>query len=79
MKYTDFYLDAEKMQDFDVLSKQEFLDSYSYLTETEYNLTRAKQSYETEGMYLDDSNTWRMACGCTEASVLDGIHNVCTK
>ena len=74
---TDFYLDSEKMLDFNVLSKQEFLDSYSYLTETEYNLTRAKQSTETEGMYLDETNTWRMKCGCTEANVLDGNHNVC--
>ena len=57
------------MQDFNVLSKQEFLNSYSYLTETEYNLTRAKQSHETEGMYLDETNTWRMSCGCTEANV----------
>ena len=75
---TDFYLDGEKMRDFNILSKHEFLDSYSYLTEIEYNLTRAKQSYETEGMYLDETNTWRMSCGCTEANVIDGNHNVCT-
>ena len=28
-------------------------------------------------MYLDSNNTWRMACGCTEANALDGNHNVC--
>lgn len=28
-------------------------------------------------MYLDKTNTWRMECGCTEANVLDGNHNVC--
>ena len=28
-------------------------------------------------MYLDDTNTWRMPCGCTEANVLDNNHNVC--
>jgi len=32
-----------------------------------------------EGMYLDENNTWRMDCGCTEANVLDGNHNVCDK
>ena len=34
---------------------------------------------EKEGMYLDKTNTWRMECGCTEANVLDGNHNVCNK
>jgi len=32
-----------------------------------------------DGMYLDENNTWRMACGCTEANVLDGNHNECNK
>ena len=32
-----------------------------------------------DGMYLDENNTWRMDCGCTEANVLDGNHNVCRK
>ena len=40
--YTDFCDDAEKMIDFVNLSKREFLSSYSYLTEIEYNLTRSK-------------------------------------
>lgn len=39
MFYTDFCSDAEKMRDFFLLTKKEFLDSYSYLTEEEYNLT----------------------------------------
>ena len=38
----DFCNDEEKMADFNLLSKDEFLDSYSYITETEYNLTRMK-------------------------------------
>ena len=41
-KYTDFFDDEEKMKDFNDLSKEEFLKSYSYLTEAEYNLTRLK-------------------------------------
>ena len=38
----DFCDDDEKMSDFNLLSKDEFLNSYSYISETEYNLTRIK-------------------------------------
>ena len=34
--------DEEKMKDFFYLSKERFLESYSYLTEEEYNLTLKK-------------------------------------
>lgn len=34
-----FIDDGEKMRDFFTLTKEEFLDSYSYLTEEEYNAT----------------------------------------
>lgn len=43
-QYTDFCDDKEKMIDFDDLTKEEFLNSYSYITEKEYNLTRIKQN-----------------------------------
>jgi hypothetical protein len=36
----DFIDDEEKMADFSKLTKEEFLDSYSYLTEIEYNNTK---------------------------------------
>ena len=39
IRYTDFIDDEEKMRDFKLLTKKEFLNSYSYLTEEEYNLT----------------------------------------
>ena len=39
MVYTDFLDDHEKMRDFWELSKEEFLASYSYLVEEEYDLT----------------------------------------
>ena len=39
MEYTDFTDDKEKMNDFFNLTKEEFLASYSYLTEEEYELT----------------------------------------
>jgi len=39
MEYTAFTTDKEKMRDFKILTKKEFLKSYSYITEAEYNLT----------------------------------------
>jgi hypothetical protein len=45
---TDFLNDEEKMYDFDRLTKEEFLFSYSYLSEEEYNLTRIAQKVLTE-------------------------------
>lgn len=42
MTYTAFTDDREKMIDFYTLSKDEFLQSYSYLTEEEYMLTLAE-------------------------------------
>lgn len=45
-KLTDFTDDKEKMRDFFLLTKEEFLRSYSYLTEIEYDLTsEAVQEY----------------------------------
>lgn len=37
----NFYCDREKMYDFRILTKDEFLQSYSYLTEKEYDNTLA--------------------------------------
>jgi len=31
----------------------------------------------SDGSYCDSTMTWRKACGCTEANVLDNNHNVC--
>jgi hypothetical protein len=42
IKYKDFCDDEEKMVDFFQLSKEEFLRSYSYMTEEEYLLTFIK-------------------------------------
>jgi len=39
MKLKSFTDDTEKMRDFKILTKEEFLNSYSYITEEEYNLT----------------------------------------
>lgn len=40
-KSNNFINDEEKMKDFKILSKEEFLQSYSYLTEEEYENTKA--------------------------------------
>ena len=45
----NFYDDAEKMADFKKLSKEEFLKSYSYLTEQEYDNTKM----------VDDLKAWQ--------------------
>ena len=45
----NFYDDAEKMADFRILSKEEFLKSYSYLTEQEYDNTKM----------VDDLKAWQ--------------------
>ena len=41
--HADCVDDKDKMKDFDELSKEDFLSSYSYITEEEYNLTRMEQ------------------------------------
>jgi len=38
---TDFLDDEEKMADFKIQTKEDFLRSYSYLTEQEYDNTNA--------------------------------------
>ena len=39
----DFLNDANKMKDFELLDKQEFLKKHPFIKEKEYNLTRLKQ------------------------------------
>ena len=39
ISFNNFVGDKEKMLDFIILTKEEFLESYSYLTEQEYNNT----------------------------------------
>ena len=41
-QYKSFIDDKEKMKDFYILSKEEFLKSYSYLNEIEYDLTKSE-------------------------------------
>tara|TARA_B100001939_G_scaffold287081_1_gene257485 strand:+ start:184 stop:720 length:537 start_codon:yes stop_codon:yes gene_type:complete len=57
---TDFTDDEEKMADFHRLTKQEFLDSYSYLTEEEYNLTMNQIRLLQEEKDISKNNTQRL-------------------
>ena len=58
-----FIDDNEKMRDFFILTKKEFLDSYSYLTEEEYDETmqavnnmtiKVSDVYELIGRFMDE-------------------------
>jgi hypothetical protein len=44
----NFLDDGEKMSDFFFLSKREFLNQYSYITEEEWFATYIKLKYESE-------------------------------
>ena len=48
--YKDFTDDKEKMVDFMILSKEDFLNSYSYLSEEEWVLTYNKIMQITDRM-----------------------------
>ena len=47
IQYTSFITDKEKMRDFEILTKEEFLNSYSYITEAEYDLTVKENNNES--------------------------------
>jgi len=44
LSQSNFLDDDEKMADFEILTKKEFLTSYSYLTEQEYDNTMVHKS-----------------------------------
>ncbi len=48
-----FINDWEKMRDFFALTKEEFLHSYSYLTENEYDATDDYYQWLTDIAYLE--------------------------
>jgi hypothetical protein len=52
--------DEEKMVDFNRLTKQEFLDSYSYLTEEEYKLTMDHMKLLQEEKSISKNNIDRL-------------------
>lgn len=52
IKITPFVDDGEKMRDFFDLTKEEFLESYSYLTEEEYDATEEYVKKHNLGPHL---------------------------
>lgn len=52
IKITPFIDDGEKMRDFFALTKEKFLDSYSYLTEEEYDATTEYVKEHNLGKHL---------------------------
>lgn len=51
-----FIDDKEKMKDFNILTKEEFLKSYSYLTEIEYEFTKILDDIITTGLDIAVDN-----------------------
>lgn len=49
----DFINDIEKMIDFEMMSKEQFLESYSYLTEDDYNVTLRKYNEQKSHEFVN--------------------------
>ena len=88
---THFCDDEEKMADFNKLTKEEFLDSYSYLTEEEYQLTMNQVKLLQEEKDVSKNNIerlikenfelrHRLACIADDIELIDRhIQNHCNK
>ena len=73
----DFCDDAEKMSDFKKLSKEEFLKSYSYLTEQEYDNTKMVDDLKAwqDGSLINTDAINKLSLGDLErvANILEGV------
>lgn len=73
----NFYDDAEKMADFRKISKEEFLKSYSYLTEQEYDNTKMVDDLKAwqDGSLIDTDAINKLSLGDLErvANILEGV------
>jgi hypothetical protein len=73
----NFYDDAEKMADFRKISKEEFLKSYSYLTEQEYDNTKMVDDLKAwqDGSLVNTDAINKLSLGDLEkvSKVLEGI------
>ena len=68
--YTDFLDDLDKVYDLLIISKEEFLNSYSYLTEKEYDLTLDKIKPRTRSAEDDEDIINNMSNLCRRAENL---------
>jgi len=73
----NFYDDAEKMADFRKISKEEFLKSYSYLTEQEYDNTKMVDDLKAwqDGSLVNTDAINKLSLGDLErvANILEGV------
>ena len=73
----NFYDDAEKMADFRKISKEEFLKSYSYLTEQEYDNKKMVDDLKAwqDGSLINTDAINKLSLGDLErvANILEGI------
>ena len=73
----NFYDDAEKMADFRKISKEEFLKSYSYLTEQEYDNTKMVDDLKAwqDGSLINTDAINKLSLGDLEkvSKILEGI------
>jgi len=76
-KSLNFSDDAEKMSDFKKLSKEEFLKSYSYLTEQEYDNTKMVDDLKAwqDGSLVNTDAINKLSLGDLErvANILEGV------
>lgn len=68
----NFIDDAEKMRDFKTLAKDEFLNSYSYLTEAEYDNTA--EIYEQIFNIAQDISEFLSYCGFDDVTDSSGYY-----
>jgi len=73
----NFYDDAEKMADFRKISKEEFLKSYSYLTEQEYDNTKMVDDLKAwqDGSLVNTDAINKLSLGDLEkvSKILEGV------
>jgi hypothetical protein len=73
----NFYDDAEKMADFRKISKEEFLKSYSYLTEQEYDNTKMVDDLKAwqDGSLINTDAINKLSLGDLKrvANILEGV------
>lgn len=67
---TSFLSDIDKMYDMLIITKGEFLDSYSYTTEAEYDLTFSLIMPVSEELQANEDQISTMADLCREAENL---------
>jgi hypothetical protein len=74
--FNSFEVEADSEEEAE--EKVRELDVHKTLMDCDFNVCYVDEIKEYK-TYIDSNNTIRVDCGCTEANVLDGIHNECNK